>query len=162
MTDLKCLDIGELVYHSRVAMRRSKSKDCPEVTLGNICCVIIKEAIGLVNIPRDRGELENPWTDQRDWKCVELQREGDTGVQSIGVHVNGKLGESLCQRHPEDEGEDGNAVDGKGRAVKSDRDCHQSTRRGERDRDDNRRMEIRLGFDFECKFHARSMWQRGK
>jgi hypothetical protein len=69
-----------LVYHSGVAMHQSKSNDCPKVTLGNICHAIIEEAIGLVNIPRDEGELENPQTDQRDWKYANHRREGDTGV----------------------------------------------------------------------------------
>ncbi len=61
MSNLKCLEIGTLVYHSRVAMHQSKSKDCPKVTLGNIRRAIIKEAIGLVNIPRDGGEFVLSW-----------------------------------------------------------------------------------------------------
>jgi hypothetical protein len=162
ISNLKCLEIGALMYHSGVAMRQSKSKDCPKVTLGNIRCAIIKEAIGLVNILRDGGELENPQTNRRDWKCVHHQREGNTSVQGTGIHVNRKLGGSLCQRHPEDEDEDGNTVDGNGQAVKRDRNHCQSTRRGERDCNDNCRMESRLGFNFKCKFHAQSMRQRGK
>ncbi len=89
MSDLKCLEIGALVNHSGVAMRQSKSKDCPKVTLGNIHRAILEEAIGLVNIPRDGGELEDPRTDRRDRKCIDHQREGDTGVQGIGIYDNG-------------------------------------------------------------------------
>jgi hypothetical protein len=144
MSDLKCLQIGALVDHSGVAMRRSKSKDCPKVTLGNILRAIIEEAIGVVNIPGDGGELKNPWTDRRDWKYVNCQREGDTSVRGIGIHVNGKLGGSLCQHHPEDEGEDGNTVDVNGWAVKRDRNHCQSTRRGEHKRNDNCHVESRL------------------
>jgi hypothetical protein len=162
MSNLKCLEIGALVYHSGVAMRQSKSKDCPKVTLGNIRRAIIEEVIGLVNIPRDGGELKNPRTNQRDRKCVDRQREKNTGVRGIGIHVNGKLGGSLCQHHPEDEGEDGNTVDGDRQAVKRDRNCHQSTRRGGRNRHDNRHVESRLSFNFECEFYARSVWQREK
>jgi hypothetical protein len=80
MSYLKCLEIGALMYHSGVAMSRSKSKDCPKVTLGNICHAVIEEAIGLINSSRKGGELENPQTNQRDQKCVDRQWEGDTGV----------------------------------------------------------------------------------
>ncbi len=157
MSDLKCLKIGALVYHSWVAMRQSKSKDCPKVTLGNIPHAIIEEVVGLVNISRDGGELEKPQTNQRDRKYVHRRREGNTGVQGIGIHVNGKLGGSLCQRHPEDDSKDSNTVDGNGRAVKRDSNCCQSTRRGERDRDDNRHMESGLGLKMNvnsCAEHA--------
>jgi hypothetical protein len=112
MSNLKSLELGALLYHSGVAMRQSKSKDCPKVTLGNICHAIIEEEIGIVNIPRDGGELENSWTNQRDWKCVNRLREGDTNVQGIGVHINGKFGVALCQHQPEDECKNRDTVDG--------------------------------------------------
>ncbi len=85
MSNLKCLEIGALVYHSGVAMRQSKIKNCPKATLGNIRRAIIEEAIGLVNIPRDGGELENPQTNRRDRKCINHQQEGDTSAQGIAL-----------------------------------------------------------------------------
>jgi hypothetical protein len=80
MSNLMSLEIGALVYHSKVAMYQSKSKNYLEVSLGNIRHAIIEEVIGLVNILSNGGELENPWTYWRDQKCVDHQRKGDTGV----------------------------------------------------------------------------------
>ncbi len=91
MSNLKCLEIRALVYHSGVAMRQSKSKNCPKVTLGNIRCAIIEEVIGLINIPRDGGELENPQTNWRDWKCIDCQQEGDTSAQGIALGLLANL-----------------------------------------------------------------------
>ncbi len=133
-----------------------------KVTPGNIRRVIVEEAIGLVNIPRDGGELKNPWTNQRGWMCIDRQREGNTSVQGIRIHNNGLLWGSLCQCHPDDEGKDGDAVDGNGQAIKRDHDRSQSTRRGEHNCDDYCRVESRLSFNFERKFHARSVRRRGK
>jgi hypothetical protein len=105
--------------------------------------------------------LENPWTNQRDQKYVNCQREGDTGVQGIGIHINGNLGGSLCQHHPEDEGKDSNAVDGDKRAVERDRNCCQSTRRGEHNRDDNHHMESRLVLFLNANFMPRVCSKEG-
>jgi hypothetical protein len=66
-----------------------------KVTPVNIRHAIVEEAIGLVSIPRDGGELKNPWTNQRDWMCIDRQREGNTSVQGTGIYNNGLLWGSL-------------------------------------------------------------------
>jgi hypothetical protein len=70
---------------------------------------------------------------------------------SIKIH---DLGRCLGDRNPDDERKDGDAVGGNGQVGKVDRNLGQGTGGGDNNRNDNFRMECRLSFNFECKFHA--------
>jgi hypothetical protein len=77
------------------------------------------------------------------------------------IHIH-DLGRRLCDRDPDYERKDGDAVGDNGRVGKGACDRSKSTGRGGDDWDDNLHVESRLSFDFECKFHAQMLWQREK
>ncbi len=61
---LKCVDVRALMHYHRVAVRRCKRQDQPKITLGNIGSRIVVVSIHVVDIPGERGELKNPWTNR--------------------------------------------------------------------------------------------------
>jgi hypothetical protein len=80
-------------------------------------------------------------------------------MDSIRIH---DLGRRLRDRDPDDHHKDGDAVGGNRQVGKGDRNHGQGTGRGDNNRDDNRHVESRLSFNFEHKFHAQMLQQRGK
>jgi hypothetical protein len=59
---LKGVDVRALMHNHRVAMRQCKRQDHCKITLGNIGSGIIVVSIHVVDVPRERGELKNPWS----------------------------------------------------------------------------------------------------
>jgi hypothetical protein len=59
---LKSLDIRALMHDHRVAVCQTEHQDHPKIALGNIGSGIIVVPIHVVDVPRERGELTNPWT----------------------------------------------------------------------------------------------------
>jgi hypothetical protein len=57
---LKCVDVWALMHNHRVAVCQCKRQDHPKITLGNVGSGIIVVLIHVVDVPRDRGELNNP------------------------------------------------------------------------------------------------------
>jgi hypothetical protein len=77
-----------------------------------------------------------------------------------GIRIH-DLGRHLCDRDSDDERKNGDAVGGNGRVGKGDYDRGQGTERGDNNRDDNCRVESRLSFNFERKFHSQMLQRRG-
>jgi hypothetical protein len=50
------------MHNHRVAMHRSERKDCRKITPGKIGSRIIVVSIPVVDVPRERRELKNPWS----------------------------------------------------------------------------------------------------
>ncbi len=106
MSYLKCIDVQALMHDHRVTVRRCKCQNHCKINLGNIGSRIILVLIHVVDIPMDRGELKNPWSNHGS--CAsESQWTG-----SIRIH---DLGRCLCDRDPDDEREEDDAVGGNGR-----------------------------------------------
>ncbi len=59
---MKSIDIRALMHDHRVAVCQSKCQDRPKINPGNIGSRIVVVLIHVVDIPRERGELKNPWT----------------------------------------------------------------------------------------------------
>ncbi len=136
---LKCVDVQALMHYHRVAVRQCECQDLPKITLGNIGIGVVVVLIHVIDIPGDRGELNNPWTGRGS--CTsKIQWTG-----SIRIH---DLGRRLHDRNPDDEHKEGDSVGGDGRLVKGDHDPGQGTKRGDNDHDDNPCVESRLSFNF--------------
>jgi hypothetical protein len=155
VSHLKCVDVRALMHYHRVAVCQCEHQDRPKITLGNVGSRIVAVSIHIVDVPGDRGELNNPWTGQGS-HASESQWTGSIRIHDLGRRLRDH------DHDPDDEREDGDAVGGDGWAGKGDRDRGQGAKRGDDDRDDNRCVESRLSFNFERKFHAQMLWQRGK
>jgi hypothetical protein len=59
---LKLVNIQAFVDNNRVAMIQRECQDSPERTLGINGSRIVEEAIPVVDVAGDRGELDNPWS----------------------------------------------------------------------------------------------------
>ncbi len=59
---LKCVDVWALMHYHRLAVHQCKCQDHPKITLRNVGSRIVVVSIHIVDVPGDRGELNNPWT----------------------------------------------------------------------------------------------------
>jgi hypothetical protein len=59
---LKCVDVWALMHDHMVAVHQCERQDHHKITLGNMGSGIGVVSIHVVDVPRDRGELKNPWS----------------------------------------------------------------------------------------------------
>ncbi len=112
------MDVGAFVDNGRVAVSRRKSQDSPKVTKTINGSQIVVELINVVDIARDRGELDNTRT------CHWGHESHSQQMSSLRLHDALRC---LRECKPDDDHKDGDRVDGDRHIVERHHDHGQGT-----------------------------------